>query len=120
MVRCFNAIYEGKLVGTIWLLFYGDRAYNWYLGSLSEHLDKCPNDLLVWYSIKYAINNGFEIFDMGGAGKPDEIYGVRDFKKKFGGTEVCYGRYKCIYNNFTYSTIMKLLEFKKKLYENNS
>jgi len=31
-------------------------------------------------------------YDFGGAGKPDEEYTVRDFKAKFGGKLVCYGR----------------------------
>ena len=35
-------------------------------------------------------------FDMMGAGKPDEAYGVRDFKAKFGGKEVEHGRWLAI------------------------
>ena len=35
-------------------------------------------------------------FDMMGAGTPDNAYGVRDFKARFGGTEVEHGRFKHI------------------------
>ena len=37
------------------------------------------------------------MYDFGGAGKPDEEYGVRDFKAKFGGELVCYGRNTCVH-----------------------
>jgi len=32
------------------------------------------------------------VYDFGGAGKPDEPYGVRDFKAKFGGKLINYSR----------------------------
>jgi len=37
-----------------------------------------------------------------GAGKPDEDYGVREFKSKFGGELVNYGRFIRINNPFYY------------------
>ena len=33
---------------------------------------------------------------MMGAGTPNEAYGVRDFKAKFGGKEVEHGRFLCV------------------------
>ena len=36
--------------------------------------------------------------DFGGAGKPDEPYGVRTFKAKYGGELVNYGRYVCVHS----------------------
>ena len=35
---------------------------------------------------------GFDLFDFGGAGRPDEHYGPREFKAKFGGELVDFGR----------------------------
>ncbi|MDH4208252.1 MAG: hypothetical protein OEV76_05210, partial [Anaerolineae bacterium] len=40
------------------------------------------------------------VYDFGGAGKADEEYGVRDFKAKFGGDLVCYGRNTCVHAPF--------------------
>ena len=40
-------------------------------------------------------------FDFGGAGRPDERYGVREFKAKFGGQQVNYGRFVCVHHPFT-------------------
>jgi len=37
-----------------------------------------------------------------GAGKLDEEYGVREFKEKFGGKLVEYGRFICVNNRLLY------------------
>jgi hypothetical protein len=37
------------------------------------------------------------VFDFGGGGRADEEYGVRDFKAKFGGELVNYGRNVCVH-----------------------
>ena len=37
-------------------------------------------------------NQGYRLFDFGGAGKADEVYGPRKFKAKVSGTLVNYGR----------------------------
>ena len=39
---------------------------------------------------------------MMGAGKPDEEYGVRDFKAEFGGELVEHGRFLCITKSVLY------------------
>jgi len=39
---------------------------------------------------------------MMGAGKPDESYGVREFKAKFGGNLVEHGRFEMIFNKYLY------------------
>ncbi|RLI52815.1 MAG: GNAT family N-acetyltransferase, partial [Candidatus Thorarchaeota archaeon] len=54
-----------------------------------------PNELLMWHILRWGVENGYRVYDFGGAGKPDEEYGVRDFKAKFGGKLVCYGRNTC-------------------------
>jgi lipid II:glycine glycyltransferase (peptidoglycan interpeptide bridge formation enzyme) len=55
-----------------------------------------PNDLIPWDVFLWGKENGFTRFDFGGAGKPDVPYGVREYKKKFGGKMVSYGRYEKI------------------------
>jgi lipid II:glycine glycyltransferase (peptidoglycan interpeptide bridge formation enzyme) len=52
-----------------------------------------PSVLATWAPIEYAANNGLKYFDFMGAGKPHQDYGVREFKSKFGGDLVNYGRY---------------------------
>jgi len=115
MVKCFNAIYDGQCIGTLWILNYRDRIYDWYSGSLSNHLDKYPNDLLLWYAIRWSLESKYEIFDFGGAGKPGQKYGVRDFKKKFGGTEVQFGRYEKTHMPMRRKAIFSLYNLYKSL-----
>ena len=51
---------------------------------------------------------------MMGAGKPDEGYGVREFKSKFGGELVELGRFLSINNPILYSIGKKVIEIIKK------
>jgi dTDP-D-glucose 4,6-dehydratase len=55
------------------------------------------NELLKWHILHWGAENGYRVYDFGGAGKPDEPYGVRDFKAKFGGELVNFGRNICIH-----------------------
>ena len=56
-----------------------------------------PTELLTWHVFAWSARNGYRLYDFGGAGKPDEEYGVRDFKAKFGGELVSYGRNVCVH-----------------------
>lgn len=73
-------------------LLYKDTIYGWYGGVDRDFSEFVPNELLMWHILKWGADNGYRLYDFGGAGKPDEEYGVRDFKAKFGGELVCYGR----------------------------
>ena len=53
--------------------------------------------------IEYAKANGLPLFDFMGAGKPDANYGVRDFKKEFGGEVVEHGRFLCVRKPILYA-----------------
>ena len=50
-----------------------------------------------------------------GAGSPDENYGVRDFKARFGGELVEYGRFKKILNPILYEAGKIGLKFISKV-----
>jgi len=79
-------------------LVYKDTIYGWYGGMDRDYSDYIPNELLLWYLFEWGATNGYRVYDFGGAGKPDEEYGVRDFKAKFGGELVCYGRNTCVHS----------------------
>jgi lipid II:glycine glycyltransferase (peptidoglycan interpeptide bridge formation enzyme) len=53
---------------------------------------------MVWELLKWGSENNFRTFDFGGAGKPNEKYGPRQFKAKFGGKQVNYGRNICVHS----------------------
>ncbi|GJQ60485.1 MAG: GNAT family N-acetyltransferase [Candidatus Scalindua sp. AMX11] len=73
-------------------LIYKDAIYGWYGGMDRNFSYYHPTEMLTWHILKWGVENGYRVYDFGGAGKPDEEYGVRDFKAKFGGTLVNYGR----------------------------
>ena len=50
-----------------------------------------------------------------GAGKPDENYGVREFKEKFGGELVEYGRFIRINNPLLYKLGTSALSILKQI-----
>jgi serine/alanine adding enzyme len=103
LCRYFGAFNDGILVGAICLLAYRKRLYDWYAGSLRQYLNKYPNDLLPWEVFKWGIHNGYVEFDFGGAGKPGKDYGVRDYKLKFGGDLVNFGRFEKVHKPLEYS-----------------
>ena len=88
---------EGATIGALTLLLYKDTILYWYTGVDKAYAAYRGGDLLVWYVLEWGSAHGYRIFDFGGAGKPDEPYGVRDFKAKFGGELVNFGRDVCVH-----------------------
>lgn len=84
-------------------LAYKNTIYGWYSGVDRAYASECPGEVLMWRVLEWGAENGYKVYDFGGAGKPNEEYGVRDFKAKFGGQLVCYGRNTWIPNSFIYS-----------------
>ncbi len=76
---------------------YKDVIYSWYSGYDPAFHKVYPNDSLVWHILEWGAENGYRCFDFGGAGRPDEPYGARDFKAKFGGRLVNLGRHTCVH-----------------------
>ena len=97
--------YEEKIIGGIIAPLIGDKCiYEWYVCGLDlTYKDQHPSVLATWAGIEYAIENNIKNFDFMGVGKPDQYYGVRDFKARFGGELVNYGRLTRINNPFLYS-----------------
>jgi serine/alanine adding enzyme len=92
MIR-FTLAYVGEAPAAVSVeLLYKDVMYGWYGGMDRSFSKYVPNELLMWHILKWGSENGFRLYDFGGAGKPNDEYGVRDFKAKFGGKLVCYGR----------------------------
>lgn len=98
MVKFFLAKHKDKNIGAIVVLIYNGIIYDWYAGASIDYLRLYPNDILPWYVMEWGSDYGYRAFDFGGAGKPNEEYGVRDFKKQFGGELLNYGRYKKIHS----------------------
>ncbi|NOH01905.1 MAG: GNAT family N-acetyltransferase [Chloroflexi bacterium] len=92
MVRFALAFVEDEPAAVSVELLYKDTVYGWYGGVDRRFMSSVPNELLMWNVLEWGCKNGYRVYDFGGAGKPDEKYGVRDFKAKFGGELVGFGR----------------------------
>ncbi len=93
-LRIFKVIWQEQLIACMLCLVYKDHIFDYYAGAYSRHFKKYPNDLLPWEVFKWAKENGFTRFYFGGAGTRDVPFGVREYKKQFGGELVSYGRYE--------------------------
>lgn len=89
---------EGKIIGgTICVSLPHKALYEWFVCG-NDHYRKGirPSSVATWYGMQYAATHGYPLFDLMGAGKPDEPYGVRDFKAEFGGKLIEHGRFLCV------------------------
>lgn len=109
--------FHDKIVGGIMCpMIPGTAIYEFYICGLDqEYKEASPSVMATWAAIEYGFKNGFQYFDFMGAGKPDESYGVREFKKKFGGALVEYGRFIKINNLFLYKLGITALSLSKRL-----
>ncbi len=98
-VRVFGAFFENRPVGACITLAYKDRVFAWH-GGAERVRTVYPMEALTWNDVEWGRQHGYAIYDQGGAGWPDKPYGVRDFKAKFRGQLVSYGRYRKVYSPF--------------------
>ena len=91
-------MYNNQVVGgSICMTLKNHGVYEWYAcGKDGMFRNIHPSSVTKYVGMKYASDNGYKVFDMMGAGKPNEAYGVRDFKAEFGGTLVEHGRFLCV------------------------
>jgi lipid II:glycine glycyltransferase (peptidoglycan interpeptide bridge formation enzyme) len=96
--------YKGNIIGGIMCPVFNNTLYEWYIcGEDGKYKNIYPSVLATYAPIQYGAKNGYKYFDFLGAGKPGQDYGVREFKSKFGGNEVEYGRFLRINNPLLYT-----------------
>lgn len=93
--KYFIVWHDRKIIGGIMCPILAGRAlYEFYVCGLDdEYSELYPSVMATWSAMEYAVQNAVPLFDFMGAGKPGEHYGVRDFKARFGGEPVEYGRF---------------------------
>jgi hypothetical protein len=112
--------YKGKIIGGILSpVTPGRTIYEWYVCGLDQqYREVYPSVLATWSAIEYAVEKQIPCFDFMGVGLPEREYGVREFKKRFGGEMVNYGRFARINNKALYfaaETGYNLLAMIKKI-----
>lgn len=101
------------MIGVRIVLCYKELIYDWFAGADEKYLRYRPNDILPWEVMKWGSLNGYKVFDFGGAGIPNVPYGVRDYKLKFGGELVNFGRFENIHKPI----LMKIGKFGLRVYK---
>lgn len=81
----------------------GKSIYEWYVCGLDREFPALhPSVLATWAGLEYASTHNIPQFDFLGVGLPDKPYGVREFKSRFGGDTVNYGRFARINKRWAY------------------
>lgn len=100
-------VHNDRIIGGILCPFTPRGSiYEWYVCGLDEEYQSrkiYPSVLLTWAAMKSGYELGCRDFDFMGLGVPSKQYGVRDFKARFGGQWVNFGRWSRINNPLLYS-----------------
>lgn len=97
------AEYRQTIIACRVYLLYQGMIYDWYAASDLAYSYVHPNDILPWQQMLWAKANSFHTYDFGGAGHPAKPYGVREYKKRFGGDIKHPGRYLFIHKPVFYA-----------------
>jgi peptidoglycan pentaglycine glycine transferase (the first glycine) len=111
-IKIWSAEYEGKILSSNIVLYFGDTATYTHGTSSNENRELMAPHLLQWEIIKHAKSKGFKNYDFYGVNPEDEEHsgykkswqGISRFKAGFGGKLICYPKsFDLIYNNSWYS-----------------
>lgn len=108
--------YGGVVIGGSVCVCTPQTTFEWFAcGKDGQFKNVYPSSLTKYAGIKMAHDKGCKIFDMMGAGKPDERYGVRDFKAEFGGKLVEFGRFRFVFSPVLFKIGTIVVKLLKKL-----
>lgn len=107
--------YQNQVIGGIICPVLTNKViYEWYVcGKDGMYKNIYPSILATWAAMDYAVKHNIPRFDFMGAGKPDQDYGVREFKSKFGGKQVAHGRFLKVTKPLLYKIGKKAVEILK-------
>jgi lipid II:glycine glycyltransferase (peptidoglycan interpeptide bridge formation enzyme) len=92
------AKYKDEYIATQIALLDNKAIYAWYTGAIRDNLSLHPGDLLIWHLLEWGSKNGLKTFDFGGGGTKTKNLNLRNYKERFGGEFLNYGRYKKIHS----------------------
>jgi serine/alanine adding enzyme len=86
LLRILIASYDGNAVAGIMVFCFNDRIYWWNNVLDRRYASLDPTNLLLWHVIRWGMEKGFKVLDLGRTRRNDE--GVHHFKTGWGGREV--------------------------------
>jgi len=110
--KLFIVNYKNRVIGGMVCVILADNSlYEWFVcGEERTAKNIYSSEIATWAGIEYAAKNNIPRFDFMGAGKPENNYGVREFKSQFGGRLVENGRFLFICNPFLYNIGKAVIE----------
>ena len=98
--------YMGQIIGGTACVKLRDKClYEWYVcGEDGVYDGVYTSSYATFAAIQYAAKHSIPMFDMMGAGVPNKPNGIRDFKSRFGGKLVEYGRFLSIIHPILYKS----------------
>ncbi len=125
MLRLYLVYYEGKVISGAISIIHSKKVWYLYGASSNAYRNVMPNYLMQWEMIKWAIEEGCDMYDFRGvSGDIDEsnpMYGLYRFKKGFNGDLVEFiGTLDYVFNPFMYFVVEKgektYRELRRKLF----
>lgn len=116
MAKFHLAKCDEEYIGGRSTLIYKKLIYAHHVGVPKVYKKLYPNALLNYHIITWGQENGYQVFDFGGAGNPKKEYGVREFKRQFGGDLVNFGRYRNTHHPIKMKISEKGFEVYKKYF----
>ena len=84
----FAALYDGEIIGTLAHFADGKRFSSWEGGAKTGIRGLSVNDLIVWEAIQWAIDHGYQEYELIGANTPR----LCEFKSKYSpDLNICFG-----------------------------
>lgn len=114
MAKLVMAYRGEKPIAARVVLTFSGIIYDWYAGSAPEADETYANEFLVWRLMTWGCKSGWRLFDFGGAGVPEEEYGPREFKRRFGGQLVNFGRYTVVHKPKMLKLIQNLYKVRRR------
>lgn len=110
------ALYKGEVVsGMACVGTEKEILYEWLVGGDDGKYKAIFPSVSITYGVmEYALQSGFAMFDFMGAGSPNQQYGVREFKEKFGGELVEHGRFLHVNKPILYAIGKTVLNMNKR------
>ena len=112
--QIFLVEHEGRVICASLELAGYKILHDYLRGAESESLEMRPNDILIDEIIRWAKQQGYLFFSLGGGATASEDNGIFRFKKSFSSTTTNFYVYKKVHNREKYD---KLAKNKNPLYE---
>ena len=117
MEQFFLAYKDDRLISAVRIVCFNGIAYAHFVVSSDSESTNLGGSYLTWYTIEWAKNNGFKLYDFSGGNKSSAEHSAVFYKKKWGGSEYTHYNLVKIKKKYHYK-IYELLFILFRYYNN--